>query len=209
MHGQDLTLCSCCLARGRQTKIRELEERLHDETELLETRQAELEQLEVTPASHLWQSRIISRAGTAVVRLLHTLRAAGHQWTHADMPAARAHEALADFFVGKLVCAWPSAVLAEAESFGAPPAGPLAPGAGEDRGQGHPHLLPVLRQDRVRGRGGAAHRRHARRRRRLRPLRHQHQVRAASVPALPMSHTAAAQTQPPELLCWSMFGVVL
>lgn len=42
-----LMLCSCCLGRGRQTKIRELEERLHDQTELLETRQAELEQLEV------------------------------------------------------------------------------------------------------------------------------------------------------------------
>ena len=42
-----LRCAPCRLGRGRQTKIRELEERLHDETELLETRQAELEQLEV------------------------------------------------------------------------------------------------------------------------------------------------------------------
>jgi hypothetical protein len=41
----------CCYGRTRQAKIRELEEKLRDQTELLETRQAELEQLEVVTLS--------------------------------------------------------------------------------------------------------------------------------------------------------------
>lgn len=46
-HSLTLTLWFCCPGRERQKKIRELEDKLRDETELLETRQAELEQLAV------------------------------------------------------------------------------------------------------------------------------------------------------------------
>lgn len=60
-------LCGAC--RERQEKIRQLEEKLQDETDLLETRQAELQQLEVrTEGTGFSNTMFCSQLGLLAMR---------------------------------------------------------------------------------------------------------------------------------------------